>query len=90
MKEPFGTKPHESTRMNDVAVLAEQTSQLYAAFKNAIIATVINSIILVIVLWQVVEHSLLLTWLASILFISLLRSVNAYLYQKASPSAKGC
>lgn len=86
MKESVDIKHQEKTNSNNVVVLAEQTLQMYIAVKNAIIATVINSLILVVVLWQVVEHKLLITWLVSILFVSLLRSLNTYLYQKASPS----
>lgn len=83
MKESFDKKQLEKTSSNNIEVLAEQTSQIYSAVKNAIVATVINSIILVVVLWQVVEHSLLLTWLASILFVTLIRGVNTYRYHKA-------
>lgn len=86
MKEFVDIKQLEKTYSKNAKVLAEQTVQIYTAFKNAIIATVINSLILVVVLWQVVEHKLLITWLVSILFVSLLRILNTYLYQKKSPS----
>ncbi|MCW8900701.1 MAG: ATP-binding protein [Gammaproteobacteria bacterium] len=78
-------KGHNESGSSELAILAEQTSQLYANVSNAIIATVINSLILVFVLWPVVEAELLLSWLFSILFVSLLRGIIAYRYKKTSP-----
>lgn len=81
-------KQHEKIKSTDLAVLAEQTSQLYAAVSNAIIATVINSIILTVVLWPVVESELLLSWLVSLLIVSLLRGIVAYRFKMAAPSSE--
>lgn len=66
-------------------ILAEQTSQIYAAVKSTIIATLINSSILVFVLWSVIDHDILLIWLAAITLISLACSINAYQYKKTTP-----
>ena len=77
---------HRSMDQEDLEILAEQTSQIYAAVKLGIVAQIINSIILTIVLWPVIDHKVLLYWLTSILFISLIRSIIAYRYNIASPS----
>ncbi len=77
---------YKSVNDKELAIIAEQTSQIYAAAKNGILATIINSVILVIVLWPVISHEILLIWLAIILLVSLLRIVNAYRYKIASPS----
>lgn len=69
----------------NATILAEQTSQIYAAVKSTIIATLINSSILVFVLWSVIDHDILLIWLAAITLISLARSINAYQYKKTTP-----
>ena len=78
---------HENMTSHNLAIMAEQTSQIYAAVNKSIIATVINSIILTFVLWPVIEHNILLIWLFSILFVSLLRSFLAYRFNKTSPAA---
>ncbi len=69
-----------------LAIQSEQTSQAYAALNNAIIATIINAFILVAVLWQVIEHGILLIWLLAILAYSLMRVSIAYQYKKATLS----
>ena len=71
-------------KQDDLEVLEEQTSQLYASVNKAIIATIINSIILVIVLWSAVEHDLLLGWLFSIILVSMLRGFSAFRYKTSS------
>lgn len=76
----------ENALSNDLAIAAEQTSQIYKAVNNAIVVTIINSIILTIVLWSVISHTILLIWLASILFVSLVRSITSYYYRQASPT----
>lgn len=67
-------------------VLAEQVSQIYASSINGIIATIINSLILVAVLWPVISHNTLLLWLVLMLFISIVRGINIYRYNKALAS----
>lgn len=84
MKSPVDKKQSEIINQNDNAVLTEQTAQLYASVNNAILATIINSIILVIVLWPSVQHNYLIIWLASLIGLSLLRGIVAYRYKKAS------
>lgn len=71
-----------STDNHNAAIFAEQTSQIYAAVNNAIIATFINASILVYVLWSAIDHDILLIWLAAIILISLARGINTYLYNK--------
>ena len=45
-----------STDIHNTAVLAEQTSQIYAAVNNALIATIINASVLVFVLVYIEVH----------------------------------
>ncbi|MCK4708852.1 MAG: PAS domain S-box protein, partial [Gammaproteobacteria bacterium] len=66
-----------------LAILAEQTSQAYAALNNAMIATFINASILVAVLWGSIDHEILLIWSVVILLYCLLRVFTAYQYKKA-------
>ena len=68
-----------------LAILAEQVSQISTSINKAVFATAINSIILTFVLWSVIEHNILIIWLLSILFVSLLRFSVAYRFKKASP-----
>ena len=67
------------------AILAEQTSQMYAAVTAAVFATFINASILIFVLWPVIDHTILLIWLAVIVVINLLRGVLAYQYRTTAP-----
>ena len=69
-------------------VLAEKTSQIYDASNKAIIASVINSIILVIVFWPVVQHFLLLSWFTALVSVSVLRRVLSYRYINSSNRTK--
>ena len=71
---------------NNLTILAEQTSHIYAAVIKAILATIINSTILTIVLWPVISHTILLTWLTLLLLLSIIRSFTVYRYKLASPS----
>lgn len=73
-------------KIHHLAIIAEQTSQIYAAVNNAIIATIINSIILIVVLWPVIQHEILLLWLISILLVSFARGILAYRFKTATPS----
>lgn len=75
------------TTVDELAILAEQTSLIFAAVNNAIIATFINSLILVAVLWPVIEHQTLISWLLVILLISLGRGIFAYRYRQITASA---
>jgi len=68
-----------------LSIQSEQTSQIYAALGNAIVATIVNATILVVVQWPVIDHAVTLIWLASIALISFARLVLAHRYEKASP-----
>ena len=73
-------------KQNNLTILAEQTSHIYAAVGKAILATIINSTILTIMLWPVISHKILLTWLALIFLVSIIRSFMTYRYKLAAPS----
>lgn len=79
-------KQHIKTNHNDLAVLAEQTSQIFSDANKSIVATVVNSIILTVVLWQVIDHQVLMIWLVLLLIVSILRYILANNYKSSSPS----
>jgi PAS domain S-box-containing protein len=56
------------------AIYAEQLKLLYAGLPLSIIATLINSVILLLVMWSVLDHSHLLVWLAMMSFVLLTRA----------------
>lgn len=76
----------KNTTSVDLDVLAEQTSELFDNVYKAIFTVVINSIILVSVLWHSIEHDILIIWISTILCVSLLRGILTYQYKKTSPS----
>ena len=68
-------------------VLAVQTKQIYSGTYNAVIGTLINTSIVVYVMWPVVDHRVLLLWLTTIILVSLARSTIAYQYKVTDHSA---
>lgn len=70
------------------SALAEQTFQLFSAVRVALVVTLINSSILVAVLWPAVDHDVLLIWLSAVVLISAWRSIIAYQYTKVSPASE--
>ncbi|MDT8376940.1 MAG: PAS domain-containing protein [Mariprofundaceae bacterium] len=63
----------------------EQVRLLYEAMPLALVATLINAVILFAVEWSVAEHLLSIVWLVSILIITLLRFGLAFLYHRIQP-----
>jgi len=49
---------------------AEQTRQLYDAFPQAVIGTIVNALLLTLVQWSVVDHNILVAWLMASLIIT--------------------
>ena len=77
---------YNTNKSHESSILSEQTAESFGALNNAIIATVVNSIILVIVLWSHVDNTILTIWLASLFLISFIRSYTAYRYNIVSPA----
>jgi PAS domain S-box-containing protein len=65
-------------------IKAEQTKLLFHALPVAMMASVINALILVFVQWEVIENSYLLVWLGAFLLITAARLLLAYGYNKSS------
>lgn len=57
------------------AIYTEQVKLLYAALPLSIIATLLNSIILVFVLWSVLDHGHLLAWQVVMVAVILARTI---------------
>jgi len=68
---------------NQLNTNSEQTSLLYSALGNSIIASFISALILIVVFWHSIDHSILQTWLAFILVISLGRFYTIFRYNKS-------
>src|SRR5512135_3755363 len=66
---------------------AEQVRLLYRNAPVGLIATLINSAVLVFILRSVVPHRLLTTWLVSILLISIARFVQLTLFRRVPPES---
>jgi len=84
-KKVDASQDNHSTTFH-ASVLAEQTSQLYAAHTMGVIATVLNALILSYVLSPVTEHSVLFYWLTALFLIAAGRTTLAMAYKKAKPS----
>ena len=77
-----------NTDIPESTILAEQVLQIYSAIFTTIITTVINSSILIFILWPVIDHTILLIWFAVILVVSLVRGFSAHQYKIANPSVE--
>jgi hypothetical protein len=66
--------------------VAEQVKLLYTQVRTGFVATLLNTGIVTIVLWQVVPHTALISWLALIVTITLARFVLVQKYQQAAPT----
>lgn len=83
MKRSSNNSSPNEIKLNKSAIFAEQVSQLYTAMYGGLFATLVNSIILAAVMWPVVDRGHVLNWLFAAVFITLLRAVTVYLYNKA-------
>jgi len=63
-------------------IKAEQTKLLFHALPVALIASVINALILVFIQWGVIEPDILISWLTIFLLLSSGRLLLAYAYNK--------
>jgi len=63
----------------------EQVKLLYENVPVSIVATFISAIVLVLVEWKVVDHILLIVWLAALLIISAGRALAFVAYRQAQP-----
>ncbi|HUJ90576.1 MAG TPA: hypothetical protein VLX12_10300, partial [Syntrophorhabdales bacterium] len=67
-------------------VRADQVKQLYDRAPLGMIASVINAIALSYVLWRVVPPRSLISWLACLFLVTLVRAIQVYLYRLRPPS----
>ncbi|TQV84667.1 hypothetical protein FKG94_03855 [Exilibacterium tricleocarpae] len=65
----------------------QQVRILYDRFPQALIATVINSGLISVALWQVIAHPVLIGWLLGLLATTLLRLLLYLQYKKQQPAA---
>lgn len=63
-------------------IKAEQTKLLFHALPVAMMASIINALILVFIQWGIIEQRILLTWLGIFLGLSVARLLLAYAYNK--------
>ncbi len=65
---------------------SNQVKQLFERAPLGMIATVINSVALAYVFWQVVPHHILIGWLACLFTVTCIRAVQVYHYRVKPPS----
>ncbi|GJL49968.1 MAG: hypothetical protein NPIRA01_11950 [Nitrospirales bacterium] len=62
----------------------EQVAQLYALAPIGIMASCLNALILVFILWNVIGHVLLIAWVTSLTLINLIRGWLVFRYRRAT------
>jgi PAS domain S-box-containing protein len=78
------SNPRLSDTDKTALIRAEQTKLVFHALPVALIASVINALILVFIQRDVIEQRILVTWLAAFLVITAARLFLAYAYKKSS------
>ena len=66
------------------SLFAEQVNLLYGNVSGSMIATIVNSVILTFILWNVVSHTVLIIWLLSHFLITFIRYISLYKYRRSS------
>jgi PAS domain S-box-containing protein len=84
MAEAEGSKVLAETSQKDL-LRYEQVKLLYEAMPVSIVATFISSVVLVLVEWKVIDHSLLVAWLVGLLLITAGRTLITVAYRQAQP-----
>ncbi len=80
--QPYKSTDKEQTQR----VRSEQTQLLYDALPFSLFATLVMSVLTVVVLWPVTDRRLLSGWLISISLISALRGFLVLKYRRAAPA----
>jgi diguanylate cyclase (GGDEF)-like protein/PAS domain S-box-containing protein len=70
----------------DSKVYAEQVRILYEGMSLPIIVSVINALVLAVLLWSVIEHNIILIWLAALLIVTGYRLLLAYRFRMEQPA----
>jgi signal transduction histidine kinase/DNA-binding response OmpR family regulator len=82
IKDKFLNKSQISDETQKLHI--EQVKLLYANVLTSTVATLVNSLIITFILWNVVSHMLLILWLACNILIILLRHILGHKYKQAS------
>lgn len=67
-------------------LFAEQVGQLYRQAPVGIVATLVNSCVLIFILRNIVAQAVLVKWFSALMFITFLRCVALYGYRRCSPA----
>jgi signal transduction histidine kinase len=67
-------------------IRAEQIRLLYANAPVGFFATALNAILLALLQWQVIPHSIILSWLVYILVLTVFRAVLVWQFQRRAPA----
>ena len=79
------TKAHLDTTKQD-AIFVEQASLLASAIHSSIAGTFLGIAFLLLIMWSVIDTITLVSWLAVLAIISVIRDIHARWYQKILPT----
>jgi len=85
-REPSSVLPSSSSLPLKTQLFREQVAQLYALAPVGIMASSLNSLILVFILWNVLAPVLLMTWVSGLAMINAVRGVLVFRYRRATLS----
>jgi len=67
-------------------VYAEQVKLLYASMPAAVVANIVVSVLFIALQWQVIEKTVLFTWLSISIIIIVFRTIFLIFYKRRSPT----
>ena len=70
---------------NLILINAERVKLLYKNASFSMIASLINSSVLFLIFWKVIDHTHIISWVASILLVTALRYVDVVNFLRAAP-----
>ena len=76
------------TALNSESLLLINAERVKLLYKNAsfsMIASLINSSVLFLIFWKVIDHTYILSWVASIVIVTALRYVDVVHFLRAAP-----
>lgn len=72
---------HETGIDERVNTYTQQVQMLFDSAPSAMIATVVNALVLAYIQWDLIPHHVTILWVASLYLITLIRLVHVYEYR---------
>ena len=72
----------------DETIFIKKIDALYMSLWNSAIANIVIAFTLVLILWEVIDHKILIIWLAALFLLNVVRIVSYFMYSKSQKNLK--